>query len=342
MAALGLAPVGTANAASNRQTELGTLLAGFLARLTDGWRLLRPQPPLAIPADRTIRLQSADGFAAQDLDLVQNGERIRLEIGDALAIDSSVTLPFAAQADLEALIALWVESESPFPPEETRAIWRISAPQQEKVTVTIAMIEREGLDAAIEAIEAKGAVLASLARRLATGDMWEAVPAWRVTDFPKLSLSSLSPMARSAILGGVIAAASLAVAVFFAEMRVEVLRPSASIALERLAAEARRESQRAELRAQQVLSVNLLGALEKLAETLPDGAWVEQVSLDDGKLAVLAYSSSSTATLQLVSALPGVKNAAIEGAIARDASAGLERFRIVATFSGQQISGLRP
>jgi hypothetical protein len=342
MAASGLAPVGTAKPGMGRQTEFKALLAGYFARLADGWRLLRREAPQVIPVDRAITLSSREELDDQDWSLVRNGERIRLELGDEVSIDASMTLPFAARADLEALIALWIEGESPFPAEETRAIWRISPPLKEKVTVEIAIFERKRIDDAIESIESKGAMVASLSRHKANGDMWEALPFWHQADVAKPSFNTFSPMLRGTILGGILAAASLAVAVAFAEMRVEALRPSASVALESLAAEARRNSQLGELRMHQGLSVNLLAIMENLAAKLPDGAWVEQVSLDEGKLTLLAYAPSSTATLDIVVALPGVKDVVIEGSIMRDATAGLERFKMAMTITGQQTVGLRP
>jgi general secretion pathway protein L len=337
----GLAPAGAANAQFGRRTDLRDLFAAFSSRFLDGWRLLAPERRQSISVDRTIEL-SSDATTASDYDAVQSGERIELLIGDDLSIDDRIELPFAPRADIEALIALRVESDAPFPAGETRFVSRISAPRQEKVMVDIALFERARIEAAIEAIEARGANVITVGRKRADGGSWSVAPAWRQVEEKRPNWAALPAMVRSAILGLVIAAGSLAAAVIYTEMRVETLRPSASAALDGLAAQAKRDAQLMELRNRQGVSANLLSALDQLSEKLADGTWLEQVTLEGGKLTLLTYAPSSTGTLDLVSTLPGIRNAVIEGSIARDASAGLERFRIVAEFSAQAPVGLRP
>ncbi len=341
--------------------SLKTLTEGFISRLMDGLALLAPrtrQPKHDITigvsadgyrlADRTSAVDSpAVPIAPGDMDglalaLAQRAsgaasskQRILIMIQDDLALCEHFQLQAMPRSSLDAVIGQRIEQQSPFPQDQTLGFSRTERHGADHIAVDLAIVEYDVLGPVLDAVRFGDSEVIGLGLFNESGLRFFGRPTWLAT--PPIGMRArwraLPDAARKLLLGGILVLCAYAASLSLTTHQADALRLDASAASSALAAATNRAEQGRAVEKARQESNRLVAVFEELSAQLPDGTWVEMFRLRDGALSIRFYAASASETRDLVSRLPGVASASIDGAIARDAQSKIERFTVIAKFA---------
>jgi general secretion pathway protein L len=273
--------------------------------------LLPPGSPPAALAELTARLRPAPALA--------------LALPDALT--RRVVLPLAAAEGLEEALALDLDRQTPFRPEDVAFTWRVLATDaaERRLTVALTVAPRAAL-AEAEALAAR------LGLRLHHA-LPVAAPPWR-DDLLAGRRRAPAPLTAAAMAGA--AALLLAAGLVWPVLREE----RAVAALEAEIAEARRAAAgaaaRREAAAARVLPASLAARfgepatlrLADLSRALPDEAHLRRLVLREGQMEIVGLAPSTAALVVQLASVPGIGPVAYQAPVVASEVAGRELFQL--------------
>jgi len=241
-----------------------------------------------------------------------------LASGDAF--ETIVTLPAAAERDLDAVVGHEIARHVPFAPDTVHAAHRIVARSGDRMSVRLAVLpkrERERL---------ADLVVPGRLRTVAVDGDGGPLPVWQATDgwrsrIPDVLLLLLAIAVTGAALTWPVLREREAITQITAE--IEGLRDGAAI---RAVAAGRREALAAAIAALDGPSVTLV--LERLSAALPDDAWVRRLRLDGAVLELEGTAASAGDLIARLERLPDVRAVAFAAPAVVEPGLGLERFKL--------------
>ncbi len=247
--------------------------------------------------------------------------RLELHLPAAAALRKTVRLPAAARSNLRAILALEMDRETPFGAEAVAFDHRILARDRGALVIELLVVPRRALDPALEPLARLG---------LAPQRITVAGPAGDGFNLAMPAAAPVSPRRTGALAGLVLA---LAAALFATDhwqaadrtARLERVQADADLARalqQRLGAPGR---DAAALRQGRPPMTEVLAALTR---ALPDGTWLERLSITDGALDMTGLAPDAAALIPLLERTPPFRNVRFAGAVVRDMRVGRERFQI--------------
>ena len=324
----------------------GAGLAGLRDRLpsrTDielGWRAAigraePPPPPAAVailPAGGRLSLAGPDGVPLDGieapLEALASAGTVDVLLPRNEHLPLAFHLPNASLSELEEMIETELATGSPFPAEE--ALWLWEARQgDDGWLVEASVVLAEAVRPALDALATSGASLGAVRRAPGDGPSLVGRPAWALPAGEATATSRKVPPALrlpAAGLGLFCALACLAL------LTSEVGRGS----LAERVADARSDA--AALRADIARSQTLQTAADRsafrsslavhAAAVLPDGTWLERLSVTEEEANLSGFSPSAAETSNLLAATTLLKGLEFGAPVTRDNTQGIERFRL--------------
>jgi len=292
-------------------------------------------PAASGPAAGTILLRRGGQesvIAALDLDHPRQVAPIRLATGLRLPAGQimcrEVTLPLAAARNVEAVIGFEMDRLTPFTADEL--FWGIGGLRQDRahgrISVNLFFVLRAQLETLLLSLRRAGLH-----------------PAFIETGTSRIDLASEHRPAgqlrqRSlAALCGVLALACLAtpflrqqLALDSAANAIAAVSPAAAVA-ERLRRQLDIASSGQAAIAEAQRQGDALQVLSLLTDALPDGTWLDDLTLNSGDLTFDGRSSNAAALIGRLSAMPGLKDPSFTAPVTRTADGSADQFSLHAT-----------
>ncbi len=270
-------------------------------------------------------------------------KRIDLVFEGRSALDLNFVVPNGPFRDLEAMIDTEIAFKSPF--QRDQSIWFWSAQETPDLDwqVDAAIVLNSSVDWVFDALNAHRKIINTARRTTADGATRIAVyPSWlkqsRRSKGPITlgqSLRMIPPSLRipgAAFAFFVISAIALSVAL---SVRHSAVAQEAAAANQQISQRAAAAAQTRILRDANSISMTRLALVGQLATLLPDGVWLEQISIDDDRLTITGFGPSAAEVTRLLSDLDILSDIQFGSPVTRDNTQNLERFRIDATLAGQ-------
>lgn len=247
-----------------------------------------------------------------------------LRLPEGSMLSRGLSLPLAAGRELRGAIGFELDRLTPF--AEGELFWGVSSPvvdrSRERLDLRLSVVPRAGLSP----------LLAGLARLRLTPDFIEAECGWIALD--KRRGPRLRPWHGWAGLCAALALACLLIPV----LRQQVALDAAKVAI---AARATAAEQAEALRRQLLIAASsdaamaqarrqedALAVLAALTQALPDGTWLDDLSLKDGNLSLDGESVDAARLIPLLSAVPGFRNPSFTAPVTRGASGDADQFSL--------------
>jgi hypothetical protein len=312
------------------------------------WRgLVRsPDSPLRRRLDEVVCLHHDSGTS-----LFQSGEPVgaapfdceAVLLPDELVLSRSLTLPLAAEGDLDAALSLELAANSPFTGEDTASGWQVVARDSACLHVILVIASRS-------------AVMAWIGKQYDIHDP-AAREVWADVDGNKLVLTGFGEGRREAryrrrlLRSALVASASAALVLVMAAVaagtkRVELARVEALAATtQREATQASQMRTRVALAGETVAAARSLIAahpsphyeIARLTRLLGDSAHVVQFSMKGREVRIRGRAEDAAAVMQLLTGEPDYAEVASPQAIVKVANSGLEQFTLDLTLAGGEL-----
>lgn len=257
---------------------------------------------------------------------------VLLRLGGGQALAKTVTLPLAAEENLQEVLGFEMERLMPFRAEQVRFAHAIAErrPAEKSLRIDLVVVPRDGLMSARDLLLEWGLPVDRVQAAPPAAPLDLAPPEWRRRSSPAgrrvrqlavvaavlALLAVVSPLARHSL--------SLAAA----NARIGELRPTVDAVL-RLQAEvdnwASGAQRVARLKREAPSATRLLDEFTRL---LPDDTWVSQFNLVDRTIELQGTTASAAALVGLIEASPAVAKVRFRTPITSDPVTRLERFEL--------------
>jgi hypothetical protein len=266
-----------------------------------------------------------------------DGRPVDLVFRDNSCIDISFSVPAAPLAELGRIIETEVQFRSPFAEAMSLPFWNAREQADGRWKVKAAVVLRTRV----------AELLADLqANRVPLGQVWRegpeasfaARPVWAggSPDLPRLRdlLTGLPAALKYTLAGSVIFLASAAALTVSLSLASGRLAAEAEQARARLSAEAQNSTSLQSLERALARSADRLAMTGRLSGLLPDGYWLDQLSIDQDTVTLTGYGPSAAEVTRLLTSLPNLSDIAFASPVTRDNSQSIERYRISAMLAG--------
>ncbi|HZT87899.1 MAG TPA: PilN domain-containing protein [Stellaceae bacterium] len=351
-------------AASRLPGAAGRAWAWWIGELRGAWadataRLDRDRrSPLTIEAgedcwilrrDRSVigRVDRTDADAHRDLvDLIPPAAQRRTVVVDIppdRALSKTVVLPAAARAELDRILEFEAARHFPFPADRAVFAYRVLGRGREAgaIEVELVAVPRDIVRGVCDELAAAGIRPSGIAVAAGGGHERLFLPAGALG----LGESAAAPPRRRRLALAVAALAVVAllswplaqgVKLMLAEAELAALQPQAKAAIA-----AREQQQSAGERVAAVLRLRaerppLIGVLDRLSETIPDGTWLISLGLSGRELVIDGLSPSAATVALALERSQGFTGIVFRSPITRDPTTGLEHFQLGATVAGRK------
>jgi general secretion pathway protein L len=298
-------------------------------------RRLGETTPLArIDADQAPELQGAalrEGCSGVD----PADFRLVLCVSPAVTLRRRLTLPAAASADLRQALAYDMDRQTPFRLADVYYDAREQTLAKARLQVELVVVPRAHVDPVLARLKAAGIDVDGV-------DMADGAGRLGVNLLPREQCARRAHPRRR--LNGMLACVALALLVLAMQQWVSNRR-AALVAMRTQVAALRVQAQQvAELR-QRLLdrvgasrflarrraqSPTVLDILDDVTHRLPDGTWLERLSVNGGQVGLQGQSPQATALLERMKGSAVLSEPSFQGVIQADPQTGKERFYMVA------------
>lgn len=299
----------------------------------DGGFAIRIDDDVAEFSDPARLMEELNDIPEKRIDLVFEGRS---------ALDLSFVVPNGPFNDLEAMIDTEIAFKSPFQQEQCIWFWTAKETADLDWQVEAAIVLNSSVGWVLEALDAHGKIINTARRPGRDGQERIAVyPSWLkprrgargpVTLGKSLRLIPPSLRLPFAAFGFfLMSAIALAVAL---SVKQSTAAAEAATANQEIARRAAAIAQTQVLRDSQNISNTRVALVGQLATLLPDGVWLEQVSIDEDRLTITGFGPSAADVTRLLSELDVLSDIQFGSPVTRDNTQNLERFRIDAMIAG--------
>jgi len=267
-----------------------------------------------------------------------------LRLSGAQALRKSISLPLAAEGQLDSILYHQIEQLTPFQADEACFGYRVEGrnPRADRIDVEMTVVPRKFVDAALERVARWG--LTPDVVDVRAGDA-TAVPAINLIAGHRAPRANPWPRITGAlaVLALVLAVTALFIPVEKARTRADALLGQAA-ELRRASAKVvalRRERDALErgvrfLAARKGESRQILDALAELTGILPGDTWLYQISVDSPEVRIWGYSPSAASLIGKINDSPLFANPRFRSPVTRAAGEAKERFNISFDLSPRQ------
>lgn len=256
-----------------------------------------------------------------------------LAVGADQAVARPVALPLATEATLGDVLYYELDRITPFQARDLYFDYRVARrlPETARLETEVAFAPRAALDPALDRLRASGLPASRVDLRGADGGLrgFNLLPRKpKASKYLKRGLA-VGLLAFLAVAG--VGASWLVLDAM--ERRAERLRDEAFIA-RREAIAAQKQAEQASAQSDALIMAYemktgaplAVDAVALLSEALPDSAWLESLTFEDGRLEMSGVSTNATALLGQLEAAPRLRGAEFRAPITRDRADGAERF----------------
>ncbi|MEM7487721.1 MAG: PilN domain-containing protein [Pseudomonadota bacterium] len=280
---------------------------------------------------------SETGIRLRDGDAAAAGDNLNIVITGTGGLDMTFELPNGPLPELRQMIEREVRFRSPFAEGAHASFWSAWEQPDGSWRIHATILLRAALDEARTLATAEGGGIGLFCRD-GPGPFYAARPTEDAPAPPsgpvRTFLRALPGPLRGAALGAVVLLAS---AVFLSvDTRLDHarLQDAATTARGEISAAAAIAAERQALEAVRGRSNDRLALVGVLSELLPDGVWLDQLSVEGDEFTLVGFGPSTTEVQRLLSRLPYLTDVRLAAPMTRDNAQSLERFRIAGTLSG--------
>ena len=327
------------------------LASASISMLNEPPRIPKKAPPPELylgDKSCTLRLDEDITSINDQAELIQllqelpEGE-VDLVFAGRTALDLSFQIPNGPFNDLQAMIETELEFRSPIQRNQSVWFWAAQETENGDWLVEGAIVLKTSVDWILEAIKSTGKTINLARRHREDGSLRLGVePDW----LKKTSMLSKAtgPFARLAKIPPALRLPIAAFAIFL--ISTVALYVAQSVRYNAVAAQAQQSSDTLrQLAAAQAITSSLIdrrsmgearvALIGKLAATLPDGVWLEQLIIEDSDITIIGFAPSAAEVTRLLATLSAVNEIEFGSPVTRDNTQNLERFRINAKLTGE-------
>jgi general secretion pathway protein L len=269
------------------------------------------------------------------------GSDIELELPEDCVLRPQLTIPKTGRRALEGVLRYEIERISPVNPAELYYDFAAGMQLNGIQTIELRIVRKAPIDELLQLCRAAGLAVAGI--RFADDERpadWRRFPLDR-----KAFLRSLWSRFGCLALGG------LAVLLLFLLLFAAHLRGTAAMSalsetvtdagvraarVERLQRVAGQTAKNLAFATQEKKAPLLVGILAELTRLLPDGTWINELTIDGAKVRILGSSSEASNLIGTIDRSPRFANAKFEAPLVREPSSKTERFDISFDVRGRQ------
>lgn len=335
----------------NTFTKLANLASTSISMLHEPPKIPKKSPPpelflgdtsYALRLDEDVMNFSNLGELTICLENLPEKE-IDIVFAGRTAFDLSFQIPNGPFNDLEAIIETELEFRSPIQSDQCVWFWSAQETPNGDWIVEAAIVLKGAVDWILDAMEHTGKSINLARRHRQDGSLRVAVtPDWldepsRLSNAagPLSSIRKIPPTLRFPIGAFAIFLIS-AVSLFVVQsMRSNTVTEQAAAANAKLRELAAEQAITRGLQDRRDMGIARLTIVGTMADTLPDGVWLDQMLVDGEDVTIIGFAPSAAEVTRLLSALPALKDIAFGSPVTRDNTQNLERFRINAVLTGE-------
>jgi Tfp pilus assembly protein PilN len=139
---------------------------------------------------------------------------------------------------------------------------------------------------------------------------------------------------RNGLIGSVAVIASAGALTLSASLEQSAIQAEANTARSMLSAHAARTAEQRALETSQAQSRNRLALVGILSQHLPDGVWLDQLTIEQSDLTLVGFGPATADVQRILAGLPFLTDVHLAAPVTRDNNQSLERFRIAARLTG--------
>jgi general secretion pathway protein L len=249
---------------------------------------------------------------------------VELRLPASVALRKSVRLPAAAAENLRNLLALEMDRETPFAAESVWFGYRIASRDRARLLIELVVVPRSLFEECTARLAAHGMAARWIAIEPAAGEAPVRVP---VGEDERRWARAASPI----LLGAVLVLALLTGGLdLMRTQRLEGalatarLQAEQALALQRRLASVSDEAGRGGLPSRAAI-------LAALSDALPDGVWLDRLSIDGATIEIAGFAPDAAALLVGLERSPPLHDAHFLGATVRDPKTQRDHFQISLT-----------
>jgi len=258
---------------------------------------------------------------------------------DNSCIDLSFRLPDALLPELRQIIENEIQFRSPFNDNVSYSFWVGEEQTDGKWRARAAVVLKTKVDDAFALMTEHGFPM-GVVRRYGKDNAFAALPTWAGHEADPKSRrvsSGLPSLLKLSLVGAVVFCTSAIASTVLGGMTQSQVAERADAARASLAVQAQSAA------GIRTLDQSLANAADKLAMTgtlsslLPDGVWLDQLSIDDDTLTIIGFGPSAADITRILATLPQLSDIRFASPVTRDNTQALERFRIAATLNDAEL-----
>lgn len=303
----------------------------------DGLSISRIDPTGAAPVGRITKGEEAAQALARLVSRAEGetGRDVVVKVASALVLRPQVKLPWASKRTLKSALGFELERLTPIEPNELYFDFIVAGREQEtsQALVTLRIVRRNVLDEAMRLCHAAGVQVGAIAFE---GDENEAAftsfpvdrPAWLRAQWRRFASLMLSGLAAFLLVAVVIAGYQRGAAAnddLAASVDDAMTRAALVEHMEHRITTAKSELAKLVAQRQGPLFV---GALAELSRLLPDGTWLSELHLEDGKFRIDGYSRNASDLIGIIDRSGQFTNAQFSAPLVRNPNDGTDRFEL--------------
>ncbi len=266
------------------------------------------------------------------------GKRVALSFAGNTGLDLSFRIPNGPIPELRKMIEEEIRFRSPFQTGEYVTAWSANETEAGDWQIRGFVALKSVAEPLLEELRGVGLTLVEFRRE--NGDKsFSATPDWLAAG-PKAQkkknkiTSATTGAPRVLVILGIAAVAFLASSiahVIVQNGKLSTLEAEANQARATIAAEAQARSSRAAFDGLRTRSYRMIWLVGALTEALPDGTWLDQITVEENELTITGFGPSAAEVTRLLGSTPSLTEVRFASPITRDNTQNLERFRIAAT-----------
>ena len=267
------------------------------------------------------------------LDIYEGSSGASVEIEGDAGLDLNFRIPNGPFPELRKMIEEEIRYRSPFSADEAKWFWSAEESEDGDWSVRAVVVPRVLTRPLAEALE--GADLAAVRVARVTNDQTLETGGDWLTEEPADSTAPKSiavpTLTKVVVAAAALFAMSAAAQIYFQKSEIAALRTEAAASSAALSEVAQAKAAERAFDVTRLRSYQTLGMVGTLTQTLPDGYWLDQMTIAENEVTITGYGPSAAEVSRLLSALPELGEVRYASPVTRDNTQNIERFRIAAT-----------
>lgn len=287
----------------------------------------------------TAEAQQLTAEALEKLTAERGKMPLDIVFTDNSCIDLSFRLPDALLPELRQIIENEIQFRSPFNESVSYSFWVGEEQTDGKWRARAAVVLKSKVEDAFALMAAHGFPI-GVVRRYGKDCEFAALPTWAGHDTeskPRRVFSQLPTLLKLSLVGASVFCISAIASTVSGSMTQAQVAERADAARASLAAGAQSAAGIRQLDQSLANAADRLAMTGTLSSLLPDGVWLDQLSIDDDTLTIIGFGPSAADVTRILATLPQLSDIRFASPVTRDNTQALERFRIAATMNDAEL-----